>query len=63
MNTQPPRPEPKPGLLVEDTNAVEVTDPDGRQRIEKTPDRDARIASMNEQRTGPRPTHNNRVNG
>lgn len=60
MNTQPNRPNtapPKPGLLVEDANAVEVTHSDGRQRIEKTPDRDARISEMNEQRGGVRPTH------
>lgn len=46
----------KPGLLVEDMNAIEVTDADGRQRIEKTPDRDER-ARMTERSDVTRATH------
>lgn len=53
---------PKPGLLVEDMNAIEVTDSTGRQRIEKTLDRDQRAADLREVRTGVRPTHPN-MNG
>lgn len=51
------KPPAKPGLLVEDTQAVEVTDPDGKQRIEKTPDRDQRTRDLREANTGTRPTH------
>lgn len=58
----PKPPAAKPGLLVEDTQAIEVTDASGRQRIEKTPDREQRAADLREARTGVRPTHPN-VNG
>lgn len=52
-----PAPTPKPGILVEDADALEVTDGDGRQRIEKTLDRDALRESMGRKGSGTTPTH------
>jgi hypothetical protein len=57
MNNQTPQRPARAGLLVEDANAIEVTDANGRQSIEKTHDRNTRATEMREAAGSTRPIH------
>jgi len=52
---------PKVGLLCEDANAIEVTDDQGHQRIEKTANRDQTEKELRESKGKDKPIHD-RVN-
>lgn len=56
-NQQGQPPTPRPGLLCEDADALEVTDPQGRQTIEKTNDREGLARTLRQNESGPKPTH------
>lgn len=56
------KPAPRPGMLVEDSQALEVRGADGRDRIEKTVDREGLDRQLRENEGGDKPTHG-KVNG
>lgn len=56
-NENKPQSDTRPGLLCEDADALEVRGADGRNRIEKTNDRDGLAKSLAETDGGAKPAH------